>query len=117
MLGFRDVRKLKPGSAADIVIGQPDMATALCNYPNGDINLPTSSSLCRPVGLLVDASGNLYVADSGNGRVLRFPTPFSHQGNQQADLVLGKSNFTTPADHRRDRAQHVSSLRPGLCRR
>jgi uncharacterized protein (TIGR03437 family) len=96
VLGFKDVRKLKPGSAADIVIGQPDFATALCNNPNGDINLPTSSSLCRPVGLLVDPNGNLYVADSGNGRVLRFPTPFSHQGNQQADLVLGKSNFTTP---------------------
>jgi uncharacterized protein (TIGR03437 family) len=96
VLGFRDVRKLKPGSAADIVIGQPDMTTGLCNYPAGDINLPTASSLCRPLGLLVDASGNLYVADSGNGRVLRFPTPFSHQGNQQADVVLGKSNFNTP---------------------
>jgi uncharacterized protein (TIGR03437 family) len=96
VLGFRDVRKLIPGSAADIVIGQPDLATAMCNYPSGDINQPTQSSLCRPVGLLVDATGNLYVADSYNGRVLRFPTPFSHQGNQQADLVLGKSNFFTP---------------------
>jgi uncharacterized protein (TIGR03437 family) len=96
VLGFRDVRGLKAGSAADIVIGQPDLATAVCNYPAGDINVPTQASLCRPVGLLVDASGNLYVADSANGRVLRFPTPFSHQGNQQADLVLGKSNFTSP---------------------
>jgi uncharacterized protein (TIGR03437 family) len=96
VLGFRDVRKLIPGSAADIVIGQPLLSTALCNYPSGDPNQPTQSSLCRPVGLLVDATGNLYVADSYNGRVLRFPTPFSHQGNQQADLVLGKSNFITP---------------------
>lgn len=95
VLGFRDVRKLIPGSAADIVIGQPDLATAMCNYPNGDINLPTQSSLCRPIGLLVDGTGNLYVADSNNGRVLRFPTPFSHQGNQQADLVLGKSRYDT----------------------
>ena len=92
------MRKLptKPGTAADIVIGQPDLATALCNYPTGDINQPTQASLCHPVGLLVDAAGNLYVADRDNGRVLRFPTPFSHQGNQQADLVLGKSNFATP---------------------
>ena len=96
VLGFRDVRKLIPGSAADIVIGQPDLATSVCNYPTGDINQPTQSSLCHPVGLLVDTAGNLYVADSGNGRVLRFPTPFSHQGNQQADIVLGKSNFVTP---------------------
>ena len=96
VLGFRDVRKLIPGSAADIVIGQPDLATAVCNYPSGDPNQPTQSNLCRPAGLLVDATGNLYVADSLNGRVLRFPTPFSHQGNQQADVVLGKPNFTTP---------------------
>ena len=96
VLGFRDVRKLVPGSAADIVIGQPDLATAVCNYPNGSLNLPTQSSLCRPIGLLVDGNGNLYVADSYNGRVLRFPTPFSHQGNQQADVVLGKSTFSTP---------------------
>jgi len=98
ILGFRDVRKLptKPGTGADIVIGQPDLATAICNYRTGDINQPTQDSLCHPVGLLVDAAGNLYVADRDNGRVLRFPTPFSHQGNQQADLVLGKSNFVTP---------------------
>ena len=96
VLGFRDVRKLLPGSAADIVIGQPDLATAVCYYPTGDILQPTQSSLCRPIGLLVDASGNLYVADSSNGRVLRFPAPFSHQGNQQADVVLGKPNFSTP---------------------
>jgi uncharacterized protein (TIGR03437 family) len=98
ILGFRDVRKLptKPGTGADIVIGQPDLATALCNYHTGDINQPTQDSLCHPVGLLVDSAGNLYVADRENGRVLRFPTPFSHQGNQQADLVLGKSNFVTP---------------------
>jgi uncharacterized protein (TIGR03437 family) len=96
VLGFRDVRKLVPGSAADIVIGQPDLATAMCNYPAGYVNLPTQSSLCRPIGLLVDGSGNLYVADSGNGRVLRFPTPFSHQGNQTADVVLGKSSYGTP---------------------
>jgi sugar lactone lactonase YvrE len=98
ILGFRDVRKLPttPGTGADIVIGQPDLATALCNYHTGDINQPTQDSLCHPVGLLVDPAGNLYVADRENGRVLRFPTPFSHQGNQQADLVLGKANFVTP---------------------
>ncbi len=98
VLGYRDARSLKGGTkdAADIVIGQPDLNTALCNYPAGDVNVPTQSSLCRPVGLLVDANGNLYVADSFNGRVLRFPTPFSHQGNQVADLVLGKPDFRSP---------------------
>ena len=96
VLGFNDARKLTPGTKADLVIGQPDMQTALCNYPSGDPNQPGKSSLCVPIGLLVDSSGNLYVADSGNGRVLRFPTPFAHQGSlQPADRVVGQPNFTT----------------------
>ena len=95
VLGFNDVRKLTPGTKADIVIGQPDMQTALCNYPSGDSNQPTKSNLCGPVGLLVDSGGNLYVADSGNGRVLRFPTPFAHQGLPAADRVVGQANFTS----------------------
>jgi uncharacterized protein (TIGR03437 family) len=95
VLGFKDARKLTPGTKADIVIGQPDMQTALCNSPSGDPNQPTKSNLCGPVGLLVDSGGNLYVADSGNGRVLRFPTPFAHQGLPAADRVVGQANFTT----------------------
>jgi uncharacterized protein (TIGR03437 family) len=95
ILGYRDVRKLKAGMAADIVIGQPDMSTSICNYPTGDPNRPTQSSICFPLGMLVDSSGNLYVADGGNGRVLRFPSPFSHAGNQVADVVLGQADFST----------------------
>ncbi|HWB87012.1 MAG TPA: hypothetical protein VG675_22910 [Bryobacteraceae bacterium] len=96
VLGFRDLRSIAPGSRADIVIGQPDMQTAECNYPTNDANQPSQQSLCRPIGLAVDAQGNLYVADSGNGRVLRFPAPFTHQGVlEQADLVLGQTSFNT----------------------
>jgi uncharacterized protein (TIGR03437 family) len=95
VLGFNDARKVTPGTKADIVIGQPDMQTALCNYPSGDVNQPTKSSLCGPIGLQVDSGGNLYVADSGNGRVLRFPTPFAHQGLPAADRVVGQANFSS----------------------
>ena len=39
--------------------------------------------------------GNLWVADSGNGRVLRFPHLSVDTGSlQTADLVLGQSDFT-----------------------
>ena len=95
VLGFKDARKLTPGSPADIVIGQPDMHTALCNYPSGNLNQPGQSNLCGPIGLLVDSGGNLYVADSGNGRVLRFPTPFAQQSSslQPADRVVGQAGF------------------------
>ena len=95
ILGFKDARKATAGVAADIVLGEPDFATSLCNYPSGNPNQPTQSSLCLPAGLAVDTSGNLYVADRGNGRVLRFPAPFAFQGQlEQADLVLGQTSFT-----------------------
>ena len=97
VLGYRDMRKAGPGSGsvADIVIGQQNGQTALCNYPTGDPAQPTNSSLCSPVGLVVDSQGNLWVADRGNGRVLRFPAPFSQTGPPVADLVLGQASFTS----------------------
>ncbi len=95
ILGFRDFRKVQAGAKADIVIGQADFTTNLCNI-TGNPDAPTASSLCFPVGLAVDPQGNLYVADSGNGRILRFPPPFARPGSlPPADLVLGQRNFTT----------------------
>ncbi len=105
VLGFADARKVGPGVQADIVIGEPDIATAVCNYrgvtnPSTETHAParqpTQSSLCYPTGLAVDpGTGDLYVADSSNGRVLRFPAPFvAGTSNPQADLVLGQSGFT-----------------------
>jgi hypothetical protein len=72
VLGFADARKMGPGVQADIVIGEPDLRTAVCNY-NGVANppteplarQPTASSLCYPTGLAVDpGTGNLFVADT-----------------------------------------------------
>ena len=110
VLGFKDARKVGAGVAADIVIGEPDLATAVCNF-GGVANpanealprQPTAGSLCYPTGLAVDdgtgpsgaaTQGDLYVADSLNGRVLRFPAPFAAGAKLQADLVLGQSAFT-----------------------
>jgi uncharacterized protein (TIGR03437 family) len=104
VLGFADARKVGPGVQADIVIGEPDMSTSVCNFggvanPSTEKGLPrqpTQSSLCYPTGLAVDpGTGDLYVADSSNGRVLRFPAPFAAgTSNPQANLVLGQSGFT-----------------------
>ena len=98
VLGFKDARAVGTDSRAvltakaDIVIGQGDLMHSTANYPGGDPLVPTSQGLLRPVGLAVDASGNLYVADSGNGRVIRFPSPFLRPQISafQADLVLGQ---------------------------
>jgi uncharacterized protein (TIGR03437 family) len=99
ILGYYDLRNIQPGQQADIVIGQPDFLHTVANYPDGNSN---DRNLSAPTGLTVDASGNLYVADTGNGRVLRFRTPFANfqpgtpvAVSQSADLLLGQISFTT----------------------
>ncbi len=96
ILGYKDLRNIQPGAKADIVIGQPDFQHNILNYPSNDSTKPTQSNLFSPIGLYVDPSGNLYVADTGNGRVLRFPKPFDNYKPgvmEPADLVLGQLNF------------------------
>jgi uncharacterized protein (TIGR03437 family) len=97
ILGFSDLRKIATGAKADIVIGQPDFQRTLINYPSNNPTAPNSSGLSLPIGLAVDPQGNLYVADTGNSRVLRFPAPFANSTAgipEQADLVLGQAGFT-----------------------
>lgn len=97
ILGYSDLRKIATGAKADIVIGQPDFQQTLANYPSADPSVPNSSGLSAPIGLAVDPQGNLYVADTGNSRVLRFPTPFASYTAgtpEHADLVLGQAGFT-----------------------
>ncbi|MBZ5603794.1 MAG: hypothetical protein LAO79_15955 [Acidobacteriia bacterium] len=97
ILAFRDARNIGIGAKADLVLGQTDFYRSLFNGATNDPQLPNQYGLNRPTGLTVDSSGNLYVADTGNGRVLRFPTPFSQaSGSQQLpNLVLGQPSFTS----------------------
>jgi len=50
---------------------------------------------CNPAAVKFDNAGNLWVADEGNSRVLRFPAPL--HTFESADLVLGQSDFTSDA--------------------
>lgn len=108
ILGFQDARVVGAdvrsvlATKADIVIGQPDLyrttpnctVTALNSPCTGDPRTPNDTGLSLPIGIALDTNGNLYVADSGNGRVLRFPKPFDHaSGIQRAELVLGQLGF------------------------
>jgi sugar lactone lactonase YvrE len=74
---------------ADYVIGQPDMVSNTAN--NGGIG---KNSLHTPSGLAVDCSNRLYIADTGNNRVLGFFTP--ETATPQANTVFGQAGiFTT----------------------
>ena len=95
VLGYNDLRSVHAGSAADIVIGQPDFSHSEANYPSNNALTPNQAGLVTPIGVTVDIHGNLYVADSGNGRILRFPQPFATPKNlPNADIVIGQPSFT-----------------------
>jgi sugar lactone lactonase YvrE len=87
VLGWSSATEFASGAPADKVLGQPDFLTSGCN--TGGVG---AGSLCSPRGLMVDAAGNLYVADTGNHRVLVFDTPFTTDA--VADKVWGQAAFT-----------------------
>jgi uncharacterized protein (TIGR03437 family) len=95
VLGFSDYRLVNAGVKADLAIGQPNLFTGMPNYPGGSGSSTNDQGLWSPEGLAVDASGNLYVADACNGRVLRFAAPFSQPAGAmpRANLVLGQTTF------------------------
>ena len=90
-------------AVADAVWGQSDFSGIMCN--RGDLKNPTAETLCfhsrttafeeglEGSGVELDAEGNLWVADAGNNRVLRFPAAEGGVATR-ADLVLGQPNFT-----------------------
>ena len=72
------------GESASIVLGQPTFG--------GYIGTTTQGGMNSPAYLAFDPSGNLWVTDQGNNRVLEFTTPFST--GEMALRVVGQENFT-----------------------
>src|SRR5262249_18606935 len=82
-------------TTADRVFGQAD-------FTHGDINRglanPGPGRLYHPTGVALDLQGNLYVADTGNNRVLEFADPLSN--DELADNVIGQADYMHgSADH------------------
>ncbi len=95
VLVWRDSIRFRTGDPADLVIGQPNLTTAIANVDTRGSRTPSKTSLASPKGIAVDAAGNLYVADSGNNRVLRYPRPVDQSGRITPDAVIGQPNFTS----------------------
>lgn len=98
ILGFKNFSSIQIGlQKADLVIGQPDFYRGMVNYPTNMATMPSQQSLNGPTALAVDSEGNLYVADTGNSRVLRFPAPFASGKTalEAADLVIGQTGFSS----------------------
>jgi hypothetical protein len=77
---------LSTDTVADRVVGQH-------NFTSIGFSCCTAGSLSEPTGLALDTSGNLYVADYGENRVLQYGTPLVITNN--AHLVIGQTTFTT----------------------
>ncbi len=97
VLGWQSITNYQNGTPPDLVIGQPDFASTTAANP------PTSASLNHPTGITIDNAGNLYVADTGNNRILIFvPTidenyfPIFTNG-MAAEVVVGQTDFGSNA--------------------
>ncbi len=95
VLIWKDAANFHSGDPADMVIGQPNLSSGFANVDTPGGQTPTSTSLSAPSGLVVDFAGNLWVADSGNNRVLHYIRPVGQTGRIAADTVLGQSDFNS----------------------
>ena len=75
---------------ADLVIGQPDF-----NSNVAEQRRRVGLEPLLPGGVAVDATGNLFVADHLNNRVLEYNRPFAT--DTVADRVIGQPDFTSNA--------------------
>ena len=73
----------------------------------------SANSLCKPFGVAVDGAGNVYVADSGNSRVLEYDKPLAG-GDTVADEVFGQPNgFATAGCNRGGQPGAANLCAPG----
>ena len=70
---------------ADIVLGQTDFTTSTSGT--------SATTMFGPTTYAWDRSGNLYVSDTGNCRVLQFISPFTT--GEAATIVLGQPDANT----------------------
>lgn len=84
------------GMDASLELGVPNFQSP------GDADLfgcyqnPPAMSLCMPGSVTLDSSGDVWVADSRDGRVVEYPTPISQA--MDAKLAIGQPDLDSTAD-------------------
>jgi sugar lactone lactonase YvrE len=89
ILVWKNAARFANGAAADLIIGQKDRYSTRAQGPGTGASIGLSS----PSGLTVK-DGDLYVVDTGNNRILRFPKPVAQQ-DQFPDMAIGQPNFNS----------------------
>ncbi|MEM6731236.1 MAG: NHL repeat-containing protein, partial [Myxococcota bacterium] len=89
VLIFDDLAAAQNHGSASVVLGQPDaMSRTSSAGPTG---------LSSPSGLTLDPSGNLYVSDTGNHRIVRFDNVAVATTGAAASVVVGQPDFFASA--------------------
>jgi sugar lactone lactonase YvrE len=102
VFGYANVTTLNPLNPADAVFGQPDFFSYYPNqFDSTNSNAATAATLAFPTAAVVDSSGNLFVADTGNSRVLVFSNPFGSAKSEgfAASAVIGQNGSFTASQN------------------
>ena len=88
--------------SAEMVLGQSSFEDAADNQGGG--STPNASSLSEPGGVALRDDGTIFVADSGNSRVLAFRP---ERSGQDAAFVLGQENDFSRGDPATDEYGYI----------
>src|SRR5215471_1532336 len=89
VLAWADAGAYQIGDAPTLVLGQPGPQYSAA------LGIGTKG-FSSPLGMAVNPlTGDLYVADFGNNRVVRFLSPFANPSRIEPDEVFGQPNFST----------------------
>ena len=95
--GTNNNRVLEYNTPFNTCAGFPCVGPAAnLEFGEGCVGILSGTTLCDPLGVAVDASGNVYIADTNNNRVLEYNDPLgSNPPNVTPNLVFGQGSSGT----------------------